>query len=177
MSKPNQSRIHYPNKSVYLQTVPHLISWHPCSPSIPDNPKWQLANMWPSSQYTALYSPHNVSTSQSSPKADESANTTELHLTTIPVVPVFIPLPQTFLELTAYLYTHNSIGLLAFLLLLHIAGSCSLWNIVHVMAEALTVHSLLACTMTVNRIWWNACAYGMWWMLHGKWLLHHFLLR
>ena len=97
----------------------------------------------------------------SSPKADESANTTELHLTTIPVVPLSIPSPQTFPQLAAYLYTRNSIGLLAFLLPLRVAGSRSLWNIAHAMAEALTVHSLLTCAMTVNGIWQNVCALGV----------------
>ena len=94
-------------------------------------------------------------------KVDVSANIIEPRLTTISVVPLAIPSPQTFPQLAAYLYTHNTLDLLAFLLPTRVAGAHPLHNIGDGMAEAYNVQALLAHAMTVNGMRRNACALGV----------------
>ena len=94
-------------------------------------------------------------------KVDVSASIVEPSLATIPVVPLTIPSPQTFPQLAAYLYTHSTLDLLAFLLPIRAAGAHPLHNIGDAMAEAHNVHAVLAHAMTVIGVWGNACALGV----------------
>ena len=64
-------------------------------------------------------------------------------------------------RLAAYLYTHNTLDLLAFLLPTRVAGAHPLHNIGDGMAEAYNVQALLAHAMTVNGMRRNACALGV----------------
>ena len=94
-------------------------------------------------------------------KVGVSANIVEPGLTAIPVVPLAIPSPQTLPQLAAYLYTHSTLDLLAFLLPIRAAWAHPLYNMSDAMAEAYNIQAVLAHAMTVNGVWGNACALGV----------------
>ena len=108
----------------------------------------------------------------SPPKPAASLDVTESQTTTIPVVPLSIPSPQTFPQISAYLYTHSASDLLAFLLppctlAAHTPPSVDETDLLTLrqharrMAETYTVQALLAQAMTINGFWRNACALGI----------------
>ena len=97
---------------------------------------------------------------------------TESQTTTIPVVPLSILSPQTFLQLSAYLYTHSANDLLAFLLspctlAAHTPPSVDETDMLTLqqharrMTETYNLQVLLAQAMTINGFWQNACALGI----------------
>jgi hypothetical protein len=105
------------------------------------------------------------------PKPTEPLNSTEPFTITIPVVPVSIPSPQTFPQLSAYLYTHSTNDLMAYLLPPCPQGllppnvddtdPITLQQHARRMAETYTVQALLAQAMTINGFWRNVCALGV----------------
>lgn len=96
---------------------------------------------------------------------------------TLPVVPLCIPAPDTFSQLSAYLYLKNANQLLASLLptgqstpstlLSHSlddedeAGSVELQHFSAKLRATYTPHALLAHAMTVNGLWRNVVALGV----------------
>jgi len=90
---------------------------------------------------------------------------------TLPVIPLCIPSPETFSQLSAYLYTRNCSQLLASLLptgmltpasLDHVPdGSPELQQYSEEIRATYTPHALLTHAMTINGLWRNACALGV----------------
>jgi hypothetical protein len=94
---------------------------------------------------------------------------------TLPVIPLCIPSPETFSQLSAYLYTRNCSQLLVSLLPTRMLTPASILSFDHILdvdspelqqySEKLratyTPHALLMHAMTINGLWRNACALGV----------------
>jgi len=94
---------------------------------------------------------------------------------TLPVVPLCIPSPETFSRLSAYLYTKNASYLLSMLLPTgtltppsilaldtYIDGdSPELQQFQAKLRATYTPYALLTCGMTINGVWRNVCALGI----------------
>jgi hypothetical protein len=93
----------------------------------------------------------------------------------LPVVPLCVPSPETFSQLSAYLYTKDASHLLAMLLptatqtptsvlplneLLD-ADAQKLQQFSSKLRATYTPHALLAYAMTINGLWRNVCALGI----------------
>jgi len=105
------------------------------------------------------------------PKPTSPIDSSESFTITIPVVPLSIPSPQTFPQLSAYLYTRCTSDLMMYLLPPCPQGSpppsvddtdpITLQQHARRMAETYTVQFLLAQAMTINGFWRNVCALGI----------------
>jgi hypothetical protein len=86
---------------------------------------------------------------------------------TVPIVPLCIPSPQTFPHLSAFLYAKNNISLLASLfstrppLSLSLDDEHSVRQFAGRLAATYITQALLHQIMTVNGLWRNACALGV----------------
>jgi len=94
---------------------------------------------------------------------------------TLPVIPLCIPSPETFSQLSAYLYLKDASHLLATLLptgtltptsILSLdseldSDSPELQQFSEKLRATYTAHALLMHAMTINGLWRNACALGV----------------
>ena len=94
---------------------------------------------------------------------------------TLPVIPLCIPSPETFSQLSAYLYTKNGSQLLASLLPTRMLTPPSILSLDHALdvdspelqqysgelRATYTPYALLMHAMTINGLWRNVCALGV----------------
>ena len=86
---------------------------------------------------------------------------------TLPIIPLCIPSPQTFPQLSAYLYTKNATSLLTSLfstrppLSLSLEEARTVNQFAGKLAGTYTTQALLHQIMMVNGIWRNVCALGV----------------
>lgn len=88
----------------------------------------------------------------------------------LPVVPVCIPAPETFSQLSGYLYTKNSYHLLSTLLPTGISSTpytllgrdeAEVQKFSEKLRATYTTHALLAHAMSINGLWRNVVALGI----------------
>jgi hypothetical protein len=85
---------------------------------------------------------------------------------TLPVIPLCLPSPDTFAQLSGYLYTRRSTALLTSLLpcpppLDTPLDSKTIPEFSHKLAITYTTHAMMKYAMRVNGLWRNVCALGL----------------
>ncbi|KAF9463255.1 hypothetical protein BDZ94DRAFT_1164331 [Collybia nuda] len=102
------------------------------------------------------------------PTSDAVMSATPEHIVrevTIPVRPICLPSPQTYPQLSSFLYTKRTDALLASMMPClppqSLANQSEIITFATRLAGTYTIHALLQHAMTVHGLWGNVCALGI----------------